>query len=62
MLYENGADTPARDARQDLINIFDDNRLFTNIVDLQAFLKLPKTPRRIECYDISHLGGTFVYG
>jgi len=26
--------------------------------DLQALLNLPKEPKRIECYDISHLSGT----
>lgn len=26
--------------------------------ELQAFLSLPEPPKRIECYDISHLGGT----
>jgi len=30
------------------------------LVALQAALKLPTLPRRIECFDISHLGGTGV--
>ena len=30
------------------------------LVALQAALKLPTIPRRIECFDISHLGGTGV--
>jgi excinuclease ABC subunit C len=29
---------------------------------LKEILKLPKLPRRIECYDISHLGGTDTVG
>jgi excinuclease ABC subunit C len=28
------------------------------LVELQQHLKLPTVPRRVECYDISHLGGT----
>ena len=30
--------------------------------DLQRALKLPDLPKRIECYDISHLGGTETVG
>ncbi|MBP9750300.1 MAG: excinuclease ABC subunit UvrC [Candidatus Peribacteraceae bacterium] len=30
--------------------------------ELQAFLSLPEPPKRIECYDISHLGGTETVG
>jgi excinuclease ABC subunit C len=44
------------------LNIFDQNSLYTTIVELGNFLKLKKPPRRIECYDISHLQGTKVYG
>jgi excinuclease ABC subunit C len=44
------------------LNIFDQNSLYTTVVALGNFLKLKKTPRRIECYDISHLQGTKVYG
>jgi excinuclease ABC subunit C len=44
------------------LNIFDQNSLFTSVVELGKFLQLPRTPRRIECYDISHLQGTKVYG
>jgi excinuclease ABC subunit C len=44
------------------LNIFEENNLFTSVVDIQKILGLAKIPRRIECYDISHLSGTFVYG
>jgi excinuclease ABC subunit C len=44
------------------LNIFDQNSLYTTVVGLGTFLKLKKIPRRIECYDISHLQGTKVYG
>lgn len=30
--------------------------------ELQSLLTLPKAPKRIECYDISHLGGTETVG
>jgi excinuclease ABC subunit C len=44
------------------LSIFEENNLFTSIVELQKKLSLPILPRHIECYDISHLSGTFVYG
>jgi excinuclease ABC subunit C len=44
------------------LSIFEENNLFISIVDLQKKLNLKKLPRRIECYDISHLQGKFVYG
>jgi excinuclease ABC subunit C len=44
------------------LSIFEENNLYQNLLDLQKLLGLKKTPRRIECYDISHLSGTFVYG
>lgn len=44
------------------LNIFEENNLFVAIVELQKKLALAKIPRRIECYDISHLSGKFVYG
>jgi excinuclease ABC subunit C len=34
----------------------------TALKELQNILKLPSTPRRIEAYDISHLGGTETVG
>jgi excinuclease ABC subunit C len=44
------------------LNLFEENNLFTTIVELQKRLGLQKVPRKIECYDISHLSGKFVYG
>jgi excinuclease ABC subunit C len=44
------------------LSMFDENRLYTSVVQLGEFLHLDKTPRRIECFDISHLQGKFVYG
>jgi excinuclease ABC subunit C len=44
------------------LSMFDENRLYTSIVQLGEFLHLDRTPRRIECFDISHLQGKFVYG
>jgi excinuclease ABC subunit C len=44
------------------LSIFEENTLFTAVVDLQHKLGLSQVPRRIECYDISHLSGKFVYG
>ena len=44
------------------LNIFEENNLFLALTELKETLGLKKTPRRIECYDISHLSGKFVYG
>jgi excinuclease ABC subunit C len=44
------------------LSMFDENRLYTSVVQLGEFLHLDRTPRRIECFDISHLQGRFVYG
>jgi excinuclease ABC subunit C len=44
------------------LTIFEENNLFKTIVELQNKLHLNKIPRRIECYDISHISGKFVYG
>jgi excinuclease ABC subunit C len=44
------------------LSLLDENNLFICLKELQDRLNLPKLPRRIECYDISHLSGTFVYG
>lgn len=44
------------------LSMFDENRLYTSVVQLGEFLKLTTIPRRIECFDISHLQGKFVYG
>jgi excinuclease ABC subunit C len=43
------------------LNIFEENKVFESIVELGKFLNM-ETPRRIECYDISHIQGKFVYG
>jgi excinuclease ABC subunit C len=44
------------------LTLLEENSLFTCLVELRDKLGLYKIPRRIECYDISHLSGTFVYG
>jgi len=44
------------------LSIFEENNIFKAIVDLQEKLHLKNRPRRIECYDISHISGKFVYG
>ena len=44
------------------LSIFEENNIFKAVVDLQQKLSLNKKPRRIECYDISHISGKFVYG
>ncbi len=44
------------------LSIFEENNLYVAVTEIQSKLKLKKTPRRIECYDISHLSGKFVYG
>ncbi|MEM6288008.1 MAG: excinuclease ABC subunit UvrC [Bacteroidota bacterium] len=36
----------------------DEDRIPRSVLSLQRDLRLPKPPRRIECFDISHLGGT----
>lgn len=36
----------------------DEGRIPRSVQALERDLRLPKTPRRIECFDISHLGGT----
>jgi excinuclease ABC subunit C len=44
------------------LSIFEENNLFKTVTELKDALGLSKIPRRIECYDISHLSGKFVYG
>jgi excinuclease ABC subunit C len=44
------------------LNPIEENNLFTSIVLLKDLLQLPAKPRRIECYDISHINGKNVYG
>ncbi|HEX8386546.1 MAG TPA: excinuclease ABC subunit UvrC [Rubricoccaceae bacterium] len=36
----------------------DEDRVPKSVQSLQRDLRLPRPPRRIECFDISHLGGT----
>ncbi len=43
-------------------SLFEENNLFNVLVEIKKILKLAKIPRKIECYDISHLSGTAVYG
>jgi excinuclease ABC subunit C len=42
--------------------MFDENKLYNTVIELGEFLKLDRVPRRIECFDISHISGKFVYG
>ena len=44
------------------LDIFEESNLFNTLVSLKEKLNLEKIPRRIECFDISHLNGQFVYG
>ncbi len=44
------------------LSIFDENKLYTTTVLLGEFIKMKTVPRRIECFDISHISGKFVYG
>jgi excinuclease UvrABC nuclease subunit len=44
------------------LSIFDENNLYNCLLELQSKLGLKKIPRKIECYDISHLSGKYVYG
>jgi excinuclease ABC subunit C len=44
------------------LNILEENSLYKTLIDLQIELNLPMIPNKIECYDISHLSGKFVYG
>lgn len=51
-----------RNKNQEKLNLFEENNLFTTLVNLQKLLNLKKIPKIIECYDISHISGKFVYG
>lgn len=44
------------------LSIIEQNSLYSILHILQKELFLPTLPVRIECYDISHLSGKFVYG
>jgi excinuclease ABC subunit C len=48
--------------RNQTLNIVEQNSLYSILHNLQKELSLPKLPNRIECYDISHLSGKYVYG
>lgn len=54
-------------ARENAQNAFDEKRrtsedIHERLASLQAKLRLPRLPRRIECCDISHLGGEATVG
>ncbi len=44
------------------LNILEQNSLYTILHNLKEELMLPTLPVRIECYDISHISGKYVYG
>ncbi|MGL4757708.1 MAG: hypothetical protein ACRCXZ_00085 [Patescibacteria group bacterium] len=44
------------------LNILEQNSLYSILHSLKDELFLPILPVRIECYDISHISGKFVYG
>jgi excinuclease ABC subunit C len=44
------------------LNVLEQNTLYSILHKIQEELLLPKLPIRIECYDISHLSGKYVYG
>lgn len=51
-----------RDKKNKEQDFFEENNLLLALKDLQKQLNLKKLPKRIECFDISHLSGQFVYG
>ncbi len=44
------------------LSIFEENNLFVALKEIETSLKLKKFPQKMECYDISHLSGSMVYG
>jgi excinuclease ABC subunit C len=44
------------------LGLYEENNLFKALLEIQKELNIPVFPHKIECYDISHLQGTFVYG
>jgi len=44
------------------LSLLEEQTLFQSLVALQQALGLEKIPVHIECYDISHFAGKFVYG
>jgi excinuclease ABC subunit C len=59
---ENAKDYLKRNKLGQKLSLLDENNLFKAVVSLHEALQLKKLPRRIECYDISHLQGKYVYG
>jgi excinuclease ABC subunit C len=51
-----------RSKKQHKLNILEENSLYVILHKMQEQLNLSTLPKRIECYDISHLSGKFVYG
>ncbi len=51
-----------RSSLQTRLSMLEENNLYKTVQDLGQKLSIQKVPRRIECYDISHLSGKFVYG
>ncbi len=44
------------------LSIFEEQNLFKALVEIQQKLSLNQIPIHIECYDVSHFGGKYVYG
>ncbi len=44
------------------LSLLEEQTLFQTLLDLQQALGLSSIPMHIECYDISHFAGKFVYG
>jgi len=44
------------------LSIFEELNLNESLIELKNKLFLKKLPETIECYDISHIAGTYVYG
>jgi len=59
---ENALEYLERKRRGHALSLHEENNLYSALVELQDKLHLQALPKRIECYDISHLSGKFVYG
>lgn len=59
---ENAQEYLARKKMGQRMDMYEENNIYKALVDLQTTLDLDRLPVRIECYDISHLSGKFVYG
>lgn len=44
------------------LNIYEENNLHKALLEIAEGVGMAEFPQRIECYDISHLQGKFVYG